>query len=70
MDVHTFSYLARRGLDSYVSPILRQLELDVAWVIEARGDEEMPEQIQCAVQLLNLDYSTAPFLSSVSNVFK
>lgn len=63
--MHTFSYLARKGLDSYIQPLLKELVLTFAIVIEAREEDEMPEQVCWAVTLHGLDYKMAAIMPNV-----
>lgn len=65
--MHQFAYLPRWALHSYVAPILDQMIADIAFVIEARAEEEMPEQILGALRFRNLSYSTALDLSDLLN---
>lgn len=65
MDVHHFAYLPRWAFHSYVAPILDQMIGDLAFVIEARQEEEMPEQILGAMRFRNLHYDRTHELESL-----
>ncbi len=62
VDVHRFSYLARFALDAYALPALPRADVDLSLVVEARQEEEMPEQILGAVHFRGFDFKTAPSL--------
>ena len=64
--VHRFSYLARKGLN-YLQGKFSQMIFDVGFVIEGRGEEELPEQILGAARLIRLDYNKAVELCPVSS---
>lgn len=44
VDVHAFSYIARRGIHSLIDKTSR-LVIDVAFVIQGEAEEELPEQV-------------------------
>ncbi|KAL4118146.1 hypothetical protein PRIC2_010473 [Phytophthora ramorum] len=44
VDVHAFSYIARRGIHSLIDKTSR-LVIDVAFVIQGETDDELPEQV-------------------------
>ncbi|ETM53158.1 hypothetical protein L914_03360 [Phytophthora nicotianae] len=44
VDVHAFSYIARRGIHSLIDKTSR-LVIDVAFVIQGETEEELPEQV-------------------------
>lgn len=59
LDVHIFSYLARRGFYSYIIGNMKEMAVHVAFVIEAREDEEMPEQVLNVLRINQYDMSTS-----------
>jgi small-conductance mechanosensitive channel len=62
VDVHKFCFLARKAQYSFMEH-LPQLTVDLAFVIEAYGDEEQPENVLASCQLNGVDLYTAPYLS-------
>lgn len=54
-----FSYLAKKGLN-FLQPKFPQMVFDVGFVVEARADDEMPEQMLGTARLFRLDYNLAP----------
>eukprot|EP01012_Entosiphon_sulcatum_P042860 TRINITY_DN5699_c0_g1_i1.p1 TRINITY_DN5699_c0_g1~~TRINITY_DN5699_c0_g1_i1.p1 ORF type:complete len:989 (+),score=145.13 TRINITY_DN5699_c0_g1_i1:70-3036(+) len=54
VDVHTFGFIARKGLSS-LGPRVKDMVMDVAVVIEAHTDEELPERILGAIRMNKLD---------------
>ena len=56
--VHRFSFLARKGLAA-LKARFAQMVLDVAFLVEGRGDEELPEQLLGCARLHRLDYEKA-----------
>ncbi|EEY54261.1 uncharacterized protein PITG_07868 [Phytophthora infestans T30-4] len=55
VDVHAFSYIARRGIHSLIDKTAR-LVIDVAFVIQGETDEELPEQVLgcCRLDRVNI----------------
>lgn len=56
--VHRFSYLAKKGLAT-LRGRFAQMVLDVAFLVEGRGDEELPEQLLGCARLHRLVYEKA-----------
>ena len=54
IDIHIFSYIARRGFPLVLKK-LEHLVLDIAFVIEAQSDQELPEQVLCGMRLCKPD---------------
>lgn len=63
IDVHRFSYPARVGL-SGIRERLRNVVIDVAWLVEGQTDEELPEQVASSCRLYRLDFDAAVQLPS------
>ncbi len=58
INVRMFSFLARKGLAA-LKPRFAQMVLDVAFLVEGRGDEELPEQLLGCARLHRLGYEEA-----------
>ena len=56
IDIHTFSYIARRGFPLVLKK-LEHMVLDIAFVIEGHPDNELPEQVMAGMRLCKLDLS-------------
>lgn len=54
LDVHRFKYFALRGLSSFL-PKIKECVLNLAVLVEGRGEEEEPEQILGCVKLEKVD---------------
>ena len=54
IDVHNFSYLARQGLYGLLDR-LPLMHLELAFLVEATGPDELPEQVLGAFELRGLD---------------
>ena len=54
IDVHVFSYAARKGLHS-MKDTLTSAVFDLGFVVEGRENRELPEQMLCAARLSKVD---------------
>ncbi|EWM28001.1 protein of unknown function DUF1336 [Nannochloropsis gaditana] len=56
--VHRFAYVARKGF-RYLQKRFSKMILDIAFLVEGREEDELPEQILGAARLNNVDYEAA-----------
>ncbi len=59
IDLHNWSLITRNAFYQ-LSGILEQIRGHFAFVVEAREEEEMPEQLCCATELFAMDGVNAP----------
>mmetsp|Transcript_26688 Transcript_26688/g.42336 ORF Transcript_26688/g.42336 Transcript_26688/m.42336 type:complete len:765 (-) Transcript_26688:171-2465(-) len=54
VDIHRFNYVSRQGMFSF-RQYLKQLTLDIGFVVQCEADDEMPEKLLGCVRLKGLD---------------
>ncbi|OWZ12789.1 putative mitochondrial protein [Phytophthora megakarya] len=64
VDIHAFSYIARRGIHSLLDKTSR-LVIDVAFVVQGETDEELPEQVLGCCRLDRVDVNKSKYITTV-----
>lgn len=59
IDVHIFSYMVRKSFFTFASDRMPKMVVDLGFCIEGQEDEELPEQLLCAIRLSHLQLPTA-----------
>jgi len=65
IDVHVYCYTARFALDSFL-PIMKDCVIDLAFVVEAVTDDELPEQVLGSVRCSRIDPTKSDDIQTVA----